>query len=59
MTFLGVHKEVLVEYCKKLFEEVDAGVSTHEVICGASKYQDILGGSCIKGAKSMANDMID
>ena len=37
-TFLGGHREVFFDTCKDVFEEVDAGVGTHEVIYGSSNY---------------------
>ena len=37
-TFLGGHKEVLIQPIKEVLEEVGAVVCTHRVICGASKY---------------------
>ena len=58
-TFLKGHREVFVDPCKEVFEQVDYGVGTQEVICGASKYQDTFGGSGIKGKGSMVYDTID
>ena len=37
-TFLGSHREVHVDPGKIVLEEVDYGVVTQEVICGASSY---------------------
>ena len=38
---------------------MDAGVGTQEVICGAFNYHNLLGGSSLKGVKSMVYDMLD
>ena len=59
MTFLGGHREVTVDTCKEVFEEDGSGVGTKELICGASNYQDILGGICLTGVNSMYYDMLD
>ena len=56
---VGGYKEVLVDPYKKVFEEVDVGVGTHEVICGSSNYQDIFGGSCLIDVNIMVYDMLD
>ena len=36
--FLGAHREVFVDPRKEVFEEVDSGLFTQEVICGESNY---------------------
>ena len=55
--------EVTIKYLliplKEVFETLDAVVDTHEVICGSSKYQDILGGSFPWIVKSMVYDILD
>ena len=38
---------------------MDDGVGTQEVICGASNYQNVLGGGFIKGVESMVYDILD
>ena len=50
---LGGYRELIVDTCK------DSGVGTHEFIYGASNYNDILGGGCIKVVKIMVYVMID
>ena len=56
---LGGQREVIADTCTEVFEEVDDGAGTQEVICGASNYQDISGGNCLKGVKSMVYDILD
>ena len=58
-TFLGGHREVLVEPWKEVFEEVYSGVGTQELICGSYNYQEIIGGSCLQCLNSMVYYMID
>ena len=38
---------------------MDAGVGTHEVICGSSNYKGIFGEIFLKYVKSMVYDMLD
>ena len=57
--FLGGHREVFVDSCKEVFEEVDYGVGTKEVIYGASNYYNVIGGVCIKGVEIMVYGMLD
>ena len=59
MNFLGGHRGVFFEPYKEVFEEVDAVIGTHELICGASNYQNVLCGGCLKGVKSMVYEIID
>ena len=58
-TFLGGHREVFVDPCKEVLEEVDDGVGTQGVICGASKYHNILGGGFLKVVNIIFYDMLD
>ena len=58
-TFLVVHREVFVDSYKKVIEYVDTGLGTQEAICGASNYQNVLGGGCLKGLKSMVYGMLE
>ena len=57
-TLLGGDRGVFFDPCKEVFEEVDSGVGTQEVICGASKYYNIIGLFCLKCVESMVNDIL-
>ena len=58
-TFLGGHRELFVDPCKEIFEDLDAGVGIQEVICGASNYYNVFGRFCLKVIESMVYDTLD
>ena len=58
-TFLGGHREVLVDTNKEMMEEVGSGLGRQEVICGASKYQNLLDRFFLKGVESMIYDILE
>ena len=57
--FLGDHSEVFVDPSKEVFEEVDYGLFTHEIIYGTYKYYNIIVGFVLIGVESIVYDMID
>ena len=59
MNFFGVHREVFVEPCNEVFEQVDAEGGTQEVISGSSNYQNVIGGVCMKGVESMVYGLLE
>ena len=58
-TFLRGHREIIVDPRKEVFEEADDVVGTQELICGASNYQEILGGIILEVVKSMVYEMLE
>ena len=57
-TFLGDDRGVPVHPMNSVLNEVGDEVGTHEVICVADNYQNVLGGFYLKDVESMVYDML-